>query len=154
MDEIDLRILDALQRDGRLTNQALATRIALSPSACLARVRRLEREGYIKGYRAEIAIERIVPTLIVLAEVTLKRHHPDDFARFEAALADIDAVVEACQVSGRFDFQMRVAVRDIAEWRDLADTIVSADIGVEKIASHILMKDAKPFRGYKLPVRR
>ena len=135
LDKIDLGILDVLQKDGRITNQALAEQVSLSPSACLARVRRLEREGFILGYRATLAIERIVPTLIVFGEVTLRQHHPDDIAGFERAATQIDEIIEAYQVSGPYDFLIKVAVRDIAAWRDLADRIVGLDIGVEKIAS-------------------
>ena len=150
LDDRDLKILDALQRDGRLTNQALAEAVALSPSACLARVRRLEADGLIAGYHAALALEKIRPTLFVFAEVTLKRHHPDDCARFETAIAAIDEVVEAAEVSGAFDYLLKIAAPDVRRWRELADRLLAEDLGVDKIASHILMKEAKAFAGYPL----
>lgn len=150
LDARDLKILEYLQRDARMTNQTLAEAVALSPSACLVRVRRLEDAGFITGYRAELAVEKIRPTLFAFAEVTLKRHHPADFERFEAAIADIEEIVEAAQVSGAFDYLLKIAAPDVRRWRELADRLLSDDLGVDKIASHILMKEAKTFSGYPL----
>lgn len=147
LDRIDLKILAALQADGRITNQALADQVALSPSACLSRVRRLEREGFIQGYHARLDIERIRPTLTVYGEVTLKSHRPAELLAFEAALAAIPEVVEAAQVSGPFDYLIKAVCPDVRAWGELADRLLQEDLGVDKIASHILMKDAKPFRG-------
>ena len=147
LDRIDLKILAALQADGRITNQALADQVALSPSACLSRVRRLEREGFIQGYHARLDIERIRPTLTVYGEVTLKSHRPAELLAFEAALAAIPEVVEAAQVSGPFDYLIKAVCPDVRAWGELADRLLQEDLGVDKIASHILMKDAKPFTG-------
>ena len=147
LDRIDLKILAALQADGRITNQALADQVALSPSACLSRVRRLEREGFIQGYHARLDIERIRPTLTIYGEVTLKSHRPAELLAFEAALAAIPEVVEAAQVSGPFDYLIKAVCPDVRAWGELADRLLQEDLGVDKIASHILMKDAKPFRG-------
>ena len=147
LDRIDLKILAALQADGRITNQALADQVALSPSACLSRVRRLEREGFIQGYHARLDIERIRPTLTIYGEVTLKSHRPAELLAFEAALAAIPEVVEAAQVSGPFDYLIKAVCPDVRAWGELADRLLQEGLGVDKIASHILMKDAKPFTG-------
>ena len=147
LDRLDLRILAILQADGRITNQALAEQVALSPSACLARVRRLEADGLILGYHARLDIERIRPTVTVYGEVTLKSHRPADLAAFEAVLSDIPEVVEAAQVSGPFDYLIKVVTPDVRAWGVLADRLLQEGLGVDKIASHILMKDAKPYRG-------
>lgn len=147
LDRIDLKILAILQDEGRITNQALAERVALSASACLARVRRLETEGLILGYQARLDIERIRPTVTIYGEVTLKSHRPADLLAFEAVLAQIPEVVEAAQVSGPFDYLIKVVTPDVRAWGLLADRLLQEGLGVDKIASHILMKDAKPFRG-------
>lgn len=147
LDRLDLKILAALQEDGRITNQALADRVGLSPSACLARVRRLEVERLILGYHARLDVERIRPTVTVYGEVTLKSHRPADLLVFEAALTEIPEVVEAAQVSGPFDYLIKAVCADVRAWGDLADRLLQEGLGVDKIASHILMKDAKPFRG-------
>lgn len=151
VDERDLRILHLLQAQGRLSNQDLAEAVSLSPSAVLQRVRRLEGAGLIQGYRAEIDIERLGSVLFVFAEVTLTSHFPDDFVRFEAHLAEIDEVIAAHQISGPYDYLLEAAVPDINAWRQLADHLLGAQLGVAKITTSVKMKSAKAFRGYPLP---
>jgi DNA-binding Lrp family transcriptional regulator len=150
LDRIDLKILQALQTNGRLTNQELAARVALSPSACLARVRHLETAGFISGYHAHVNVELVRPTLVVLAELSLKRHSASEFARFEAFVRSIPEVVEAVQVSGEFDYLAKVVVADVRAWRELAARLQEGEHGVEKVISHIVLKDAKSFSGYPL----
>jgi DNA-binding Lrp family transcriptional regulator len=150
VDRIDLRILAALQADGRVTNQALSQAVGLSASACLARTRRLEADGLIAGYHARVAIESIRPTVMIFAEVTLTRHHPSDFAAFEAFAMTIPQIVEAAQVSGAFDYLLKVAVGDMRAWRELSDRVLNSDLGVSKISSHVMMKAAKDFSGFPI----
>ena len=119
IDRIDRKILAVLQRDGRITNAALAEEVALSPSACLARVRRLEQIGIITGYRADIAVEKLRAALLIYGEVTLKRHLPEDFRALEAMFAADPRVLEAAEISGKSDYLVKVLVTDMAEWRDL-----------------------------------
>ena len=149
-DRVDLKILSVLQSDGRITNQALAERVALSPSACLVRVRQLENAGLITGYTAQIAIERIRPTVILFAEVTLTRHHPADFAAFEAFVANVPQIVEASQVAGAFDYLLKAAVSDMRAWRELSDAILNSALGVGKISSHVMMKASKVFEAFPI----
>ena len=149
-DRTDLKILSALQADGRITNQALAEQVALSPSACLVRVRRLEASGLITGYRAQIAIEQVRPTVIIFAEVTLTRHNPADFAAFESYVADVPQIVEATLVAGDCDYLLRVAVSDMRAWRELSDAILNSGLGVGKISSHGMMKASKPVAAYPI----
>ena len=150
VDRIDRKILAALQAGGRVTNQALSQAVGLSASACLARVRRLEEDGLIAGYHARVAIESIRPTVVIFAEVTLTRHHPADFAAFEAFAMTVPQVVEAAQVSGAFDYLLKVAVGDMRAWRELSDRVLNSDLGVGKISSHVMMKAAKDFTGYPI----
>lgn len=150
LDRTDLRILQILQAEGRVSNQTLAARVALSPSACLARTKHLETAGFISGYHASIAIELVRPTLVVLAEMTLKRHSASEFAQFEAMIKAIPEIMEAAQVSGEFDYLVKIVVPDIRTWRELAARMQEGDHGVEKVISHIVLKDAKAFSGYPL----
>ena len=148
LDRLDRRILAALQADGRLTNQALAEQVGLSPSACLARVRRLEREGVIAGYHARLDPWALGPSLILFVEVTLKRHRPDDQAAFAAALVELEEVVEASHVSGTYDYLLKVMVPDMPSWTRLAEALTARDLGVDRIVTHVLMKKTKIFLGY------
>ncbi len=150
LDRIDRHILKTLQVDGRISNRDLAERVALSPSACLKRVRRLERAGVIRRYLADLDLARIRDSVTVYAEITLKRHQVSDFAAFERALAAIPEVVAACQISGRFDFLVTFVCRDIDHYRDISDSLLGGDSGVSTMTSNIRMKVSKPFAGYPL----
>lgn len=148
LDRIDRRILSALQADGRITNQALAEQVALSPSACLARVRRLERAGVIEGYHARLNPWSLGPRMVLFVEVWLEAHHPADRARFAAAMAAMPEVVEASQVSGAYDYLLKVVVPDMPAWTRLGEELLESDAGVEKLVTHVLMKKTKVFVGY------
>lgn len=151
LDRIDRRILAALQADGRLTNQALSDRVALSPSACLARVRRLEREGVIRGYHARVDPFALDIGLVLYVEVTLAGHTPVDLSRFEEAIVILPQVVEASHVTGAFDYLLKVVVKDMGEWTRIAEDLTSADLGVDRINSHVMMRKPKFFIGYPVP---
>jgi DNA-binding Lrp family transcriptional regulator len=151
LDRIDRRILAQLQADGRLTNQALADRVALSPSACLARVRRLERAGVIKGYHARVDPFMVDVGLVLFAEVTLKNHDQEALARFDAAVNALPQVVEASHVSGAFDYLLKVVVADMADWTRIGEQLTGANVGADRINTHVLMRKPKIFVGY--PVR-
>ena len=151
LDRIDRRILAALQSDARLTNQALSERVALSPSACLARVRRLEREGVIQGYHARLDPFTVDIGLVLYADITLDGHAPTELARFEETIAALPQVVEASHVTGSFDYILKVVVADMREWTEIAERLASAELGVDRINTHVVMRKPKYFVGY--PVR-
>ena len=153
LDRIDRRILAALQTEGRLTNQALSERVALSPSACLARVRRLEQEGIIQGYHARLDPFRIDVGLVLFAEVTLKGHGPEELTRFDAAIQALPQVVEASHVSGDYDYLLKVVVADIAEWTRIGERLTARDVGADRINTHVLLRKPKVFVGYPVNVR-
>lgn len=150
IDRIDRKILAVLQRDGRITNAALAEEVALSPSACLARVRRLEQLGIITGYRADIAIEKLRAALLIYGEVTLKRHLPEDFRALETLFAKDPRVLEAAEISGKSDYLVKVIVADMAEWRDLTAEWTSGPWQIERVSSSVAMHRTKGFAGYPL----
>jgi Lrp/AsnC family leucine-responsive transcriptional regulator len=147
-DRIDLKILQALQADGRMTNRDLANMVGLSPSACLARVKKLAAEGVITGYHAAIRTELFRPTMIVLVEITVKQHLIEVFDRFDDFLQGLPQVLEASRVSGTIDYFLKIMVSDIQEWRDIARQLLREEYGVEKMASHIVVVEAKLFSGY------
>jgi len=150
LDRIDRRILKILQADGRITNQALSDRVALSPSACLARVRHLEKIGVIQGYHARLDPYRLGIGLVLFAEVTLKGHRSDERARFEATIDALPQVVEASDVSGDIDYMLKIVVADMMEWTRLRDMLIDSDLGVDRITTHVLMRKPKTFVGYPI----
>lgn len=148
LDRIDRKILRLLQADGRLTNQALAANVGLSPSACLARTRRLERNGVIQGYHARLDPFRVDIGLVLLVEVKLEGRHADEQTRFEASIATLSQIVEASHVSGEIDYVLKVVVGNMPEWTRLRDELVGGDLGVSRITTHVLMSKPKIFVGY------
>ena len=150
LDRIDRRILAALQENGRLTNQALSERVALSPSACLARVRRLEQTGVIQGYHARLDPFRLNVGLVLYAEVTLKGHSPKELAAFERKIVAIPAIVEASHMTGAYDYLLKVVTANMADWTRIAEELTSSDIGVDRINTHVMMNKPKFFVGYPI----
>ena len=152
LDRIDRRILTALQADGRLTNQALSEQAALSPSACLARVRRLEEAGVIRGYHARVDPFALDIGLVLYAEITLKGHGVAELAAFERAVLAMPQVVEASHMTGDYDYLVKVVVADMADWTRLAEAM-TGDLGVDRINTHVMMNKPKHFTGYPVEVR-
>src|SRR5918995_2705189 len=107
LDRIDLKILSELQKNGRTTNVELAELVHLSPSPCLMRVKKLQQEGYISGYSAQIDVAKLGQTLTVFTEVTLKNHRQIDFARFQQAAEKVEEVIECHLISGGYDYLLK-----------------------------------------------
>lgn len=148
LDNIDRNILTVLQGNGRITNQALAERVHLSPSACLARVKRLENAGVIQGYHARLDPFRLGIGLVLFAEVQLEGRQPDEQTRFEAAIRALPNVVEVSDVSGDVDYILKVVVADMPEWTRLKEELIQGDLGIRRVTTHVLMRKPKIFTGY------
>jgi len=140
LDRIDINILAHLQRNGRITNVELAEAVALSPSPCLIRVKRLEKAGYIVGYNAHIDIAKLGETVTVFTQITLTDHHLEDFARFEAGIAKVDEVIECHLISGGYDYLLKFMTRGIAHYQSIVEGILESNIGITKYFSYIVIK--------------
>ena len=152
LDRIDRQILAVLQRDGRVTNQALSERVALSPRACLDRVRRLEKAGVISGYLALVEPRQLGGLLTIIVEVSMRDQSAASHARFEQRMRAADEVVECFLVSGQADYVLRLACRSLDHYRELTNAWTDdASLGIERISSKPELQTIKPFRGYPLP---
>ncbi|WP_296742116.1 Lrp/AsnC family transcriptional regulator [Mesorhizobium sp.] len=143
LDPIDLRILDAIQRDGRITKLALAEKVGLSPTPCWMRLRKLEKAGIVSGYHAEIAVRAIAPVAMVLMEVTLANHRQADFDRFERVVRDIPEIVACWSVGGGVDYILKVMARDIDAYQRLVDGLLEREIGIDRYFTYIVTKTVK-----------
>ncbi|GAA1674425.1 Lrp/AsnC family transcriptional regulator [Nonomuraea maheshkhaliensis] len=150
MDAIDRRILQELQRDGRLSNTELADRVGLTPSPCLRRVRHLERTGVIRGYRALLDGEAIGRGFQAFVTVVMRYEDHDTVAEFERRVAEMPEVVEAHRLFGDPDFLLRVAVVDVHAYERFYSETLSGLPGVAQATSHLAMKAIKADAG--LPV--
>jgi Lrp/AsnC family transcriptional regulator, regulator of ectoine-degradation genes len=143
LDAIDLKILDAVQRDGRITKLRLAEVVGLSPTPCWLRLRKLEQAGLIAGYHARLSPRRVAPFATVLVEVTLSNHRQADFDRFERAIATIAEITDCWSVGGSLDYILKIVVRDIDTYQRLIDLMLGDDIGIDRYFTYIVTKTVK-----------
>lgn len=140
LDKIDIRILSELQKNGRISNVELADAVHLSPSPCLMRVKKLEAEGYITGYSAQIDVAKLGHPLTVFTEITLRNHRHGDFARFLAAIEKISAVTECHLVSGGYDYLVKFVTEGITEYQTMMERLIEMDVGIDKYFSFVVLK--------------
>jgi len=140
LDRIDVKILNALQTNGRMTNVELSEMVNLSPSPCLLRVRKLEAMGYIQGYSAQINIAKLGQTLTVFTEITLKNHRQRDFARFISAIEKVDQVIECHLVSGGYDYLVKFVTTGIDEYQTIIEQLRDLEIGIDKYFTFVVLK--------------
>ncbi|MCC8393540.1 Lrp/AsnC family transcriptional regulator [Paraburkholderia sp. MMS20-SJTR3] len=143
LDRYDLAILRILARDGRITKSRLAEEINLSISPAWERVKRLEEEGVIRGYRADIDWVRAFKGSRVVVEVTLGRHTAPDMRRFEERIAAAPEVVQCLATGGGVDYVMQVLSRDIDHYQRFIDTLLTDELGIEKYFTYIVTKVVK-----------
>lgn len=126
--------------NGRMTNTELAERVALSPSPCLQRIKKLHKNGFISGYSAQIDINKLGSYVTIFSEVTLKSHHPQDTQRFQNEIAKIDQVIECHLISAGYDYLLKFIAKNIGEYQEIMEKLVDSDAGIEKYFSFVVMK--------------
>lgn len=149
LDQIDIKILAALQRDGRSTIEKLAQLVDLSSRACLERVRRLEAAGIITGYQAVLELGQISKPINVFAEVVLEKQGQQ--AQFERSIAAIEEIVECWEVSGTVDYIARFVCADLSSYQALTNKMIDdQSLGIARIISHVTLRAVRPFSGYPM----
>ena len=143
LDRIDIKILRALQAEGRLTNAELATRVNVSAATCHRRTQRLFEEGFITGVRAEIAPVAVGLGTLVMVGVVLDRSTTDSFAAFEKAVLALKDVLDCNLVAGDFDYLLKIRVRDMADFNKLHGQKLIALPGVRQTRTFFVMKEVK-----------
>ncbi len=143
IDRIDLRILNVLQADGRISNLKLAESVALSPTAVLARVQRLNRDGYILGYEALLNPLKLGAGMMVFVEVLLDRTTPNVFDAFKAAVQVHPEIMECHMVAGGFDYLLKTRMADMAAYRSFAGTVLWRLPGVRETRTYAVMEEVK-----------
>jgi Lrp/AsnC family transcriptional regulator, leucine-responsive regulatory protein len=152
LDRIDLKILNVLQADGRLSNLKLAEAVALSPTAVLARVQRLTREGYILGYEARLDPVKLGVGMLAFVEVLLDRTTPNVFEAFKAAVQANPQILECHMVAGGFDYLVKTRVADMQAYRDFAGAVLWQLPGVRETRTYAVMEEVKNSARLPLPV--
>jgi Lrp/AsnC family transcriptional regulator, leucine-responsive regulatory protein len=143
IDRIDLKILNVLQQDGRISNLKLAEAVALSPTAVLARVQRLTRDGYILGYEARLNPLKLGAGMLVFVEVLLDRTTANVFEAFKAAVQVQSEIMECHMVAGGFDYLLKTRMADMQAYRDFAGTVLWQLPGVRETRTYAVMEEVK-----------
>lgn len=141
--KMDKKILHELQREGRITFAELARRVGLSTSPCLERVKRMEREGVIKGYTALLDAHYLDAGLVVFVQIRLTRTSQDIFAEFKEAAINLEEVQECYLVSGNFDYLIKARVADMDAYRKFLGGTLLTLPGVQESTSYVVMEQVK-----------
>ena len=150
-DRTDLMILRELQANAKLSNVELARRVNLSPTPCLERVRKLEKQGYITAYRSELNPHKLAASLLSFVEIKLNHTSKDVFSEFKRAVKSLPEVLECHLVSGDFDYLLKTRVADMTAYRKLlGDTLLTLP-HVSSSRSYMVMEEVKETRMIPIP---
>ena len=143
IDRKDTIILNALQKDGRVSNVRLAETVGLSEAACLRRVRALEKDGYITGYAARVNASKLGLGSNVFVEITLHQEQQRDLQAFEAAVACVPEVMECYLVTGQYDYLLRVVVRNLEDFERIHREAITSLPGVSRVQTSFALRAVK-----------
>lgn len=145
-DKLNERILRQLKQHGRISNAELAEKVGLSPSACLRRVQELEREGVIKGYRAVLDGHQLGKGFVAYVTVGLSQHTKEAQKEFEKAITLSDEVLECHNVTGAFEYLLRVETTDLVAYKAFHTDVLGVLPQVNTITTHVVMASPKDDR--------
>ncbi|NRB53515.1 MAG: Lrp/AsnC family transcriptional regulator [Saprospiraceae bacterium] len=143
LDAIDRRILKMLQFDGKATIKEMANQLNMTNTPVFERVKRLERDGFIKQYTAILDRQKIGLQMVVFCTVSLKVHHADFLERFEQEVTCLEEVVECYHIAGMFDYLLKVVVRDMDVYRQFVSKKLAALENIGKVQSSFVMTEIR-----------
>ncbi len=143
LDDRDIAILGILSREGRIAKTDLAARVNLSPTPCWERMKRLEKAGLIRGYRAQIGLAARGPQVQVFVTVELDSHKAESFQMFERVVARVDQIVGCWAIGGGYDYLMQVITTDVAAFQEMMDGLLESRAGVRRYFSYVVTKPIK-----------
>ncbi|MFW8634408.1 MULTISPECIES: Lrp/AsnC family transcriptional regulator [Rhodobacterales] len=143
LDATDIRILSAVQKHGQLSKTKLAEIVNLSPTPCWARLTKLKAAGFIRGYHADVALDRVCDFTQVVVTVSLTHHRKSDFDRFEGHIRKLDEVTECIATGGGMDYVMKVFTPSLAAFQELMETLLAAELGIDRYMTYIVTRHVK-----------
>ncbi|WP_305967811.1 MULTISPECIES: Lrp/AsnC family transcriptional regulator [unclassified Mameliella] len=146
LDATDIRILSAVQQHGQLSKTRLSEIVNISPTPCWARLDRLKAAGYIRGYHADIALDRLCDVTQVIVTVSLTHHRKSDFDRFEAWVARHDEITECIATGGGMDYVMKTVCTTLAAFQELIQDMHDAELAVDRYMTYIATRVVKTGR--------
>ncbi len=150
LDDRDLKILAVLSKNGRISKTDLAREVNLSPTPLMARLARLEEDGVISGYGAQVAVEKLAAHVTVFVVAELEDHRAPTFGAFEKALTDMPNVTQCWALGGGVDYLFQVVARDINAYQRLMDGLLERNVGLSRYFTYIVTKTVK--QGSALPL--
>lgn len=153
LSRIDAHILSQLQNNGRITYAELARRVGLTTTPCMERVKRMEKEGVIKGYCALLDPSYLEADLVVFVQIRLSRTSQDIFEQFKNAAVALSEVQECYLVSGNFDYLIKARVADMSAYRDFLGNTLLTLPGVQESTSYVVMEQVKETLNISIPYR-
>ena len=143
LDATDIRILSALQKHGQLSKTKLAEIVNLSPTPCWARLAKLKAAGFIRGYHADVALDRVCDFSQVVVTLSLKHHRKSDFDRFEGHIRKLDEVTECIATGGGMDYVLNVFTPSLTAFQELMETLLAAELGIDRYMTYIVTRQVK-----------
>jgi Lrp/AsnC family transcriptional regulator of ectoine degradation len=143
LDQTDIRILTAVQTHGQLSKTRLAEIVNLSPTPCHSRLKRLKTGGFIVGFHANIALNRIVDFNQVMVTVSLAQHRKIDFERFERLISNIDEITECVATGGGMDYVLKVITADLSDFQKLMEQMLAEDLNIDRYMTYIVTRHVK-----------
>lgn len=150
LDKFDVQILNHLQNEGRITKLELAHRISLSQTPCHERVKRLEKAGFVRGYHADVDIDKLVCTTKVYVTITLERHKKSDFLKFESAVKDTPEILECHALGGGIDYFLSIITKDLNSYQQVIERLLDMDIGIAQYYTYVVTKPVKKQFAYPI----
>lgn len=143
LDDIDKKILSLLQVDARMSNKALALEVGLSASPTFERVKRLEKQGYIKSYKAVCDPKKLGLDLLAFCQVSLRDHSEEFILRFQKAVKDIDVIVSCYHVAGNYDYLLQIRIENMEAYQDFIVKTLARIPNVATVHSSFVMAEIK-----------
>jgi Lrp/AsnC family leucine-responsive transcriptional regulator len=152
LDDIDIRILELLQKDARITHKAIAATLNISVTPVHVRIKRLEEEGYIQKYVAIVDPKKVDLSLIAYTQVQVKPHTQENLYAFKVEAVKIREVMECSHLTGKFDFLLKIAVKDMDEYNHLLTEVLSKLPKVDYMESLFVL--SQPKNETAVPIKR
>jgi DNA-binding Lrp family transcriptional regulator len=150
IDKVDVKILTALQSAGRVSNLELAAKVGLSASPCHTRLRQLEKQKVIRGYRADIDLGKVADHVEILSFVTLHKHGRAQQGAFEQLIDETPQAIACYQISGNFDYIVHFVCRSVGEYVEIHHALIEQDPNIASVTTNVIMSETKKFAGYPL----
>ncbi|MEZ5535067.1 MAG: Lrp/AsnC family transcriptional regulator [Thiolinea sp.] len=143
LDKRDIKILQILSREGRISKTRLAEQINLSPAPCWERLQRLEKAGVIRGYHAEIALHQVASHVTLFVVIELEQHQAQAFRQFETGIELYDEIQGCWALGGGYDYLLNIVCRDIDRYQRLIDQLLDSRLGIGRYFTYIVTKTIK-----------